>query len=163
MLSPYWSLFPKKISKHLLLELHGYIQVTVFIGFNLGFAAIYINKENNEKPHFKSWHGLLGLVQGILITSQISLGALAKYAKVLPVKLNVGRLKTWHNLLGTIVIIFAIFNMVTAFFTNFFAFQTNILVAYLLSVIFVLLYGFISIRTFKTNSRITALFRPAKH
>lgn len=162
MLSPYWSLFPKKFSKHLLLELHGYIQVAAFVGFNLGFAAIYINKEDNEKPHFKSWHGLLGLIQAVLIMSQISLGALAKYAKVLPVKLNVGRLKTWHNLFGTVVIMFSVSNMVTALFTNFFASQAHVIVAYLLSAIFVLLYGFVSIRTFKTNSRIIAYFKPVK-
>ena len=159
MFSSYWSLLPKKLNKQLLIEIHSYVQVAAFVGFNLGFAAIWQNKEDNEKPHFKSWHGIFGLVQGILLLSQISSGALAKYGKVLPVKLNIAKIKTLHDLLGAAVILFTILNMVTACFTNFFASQTNILVAYIFSTFFIILYGFVSLHVFKTNSRIAALFK----
>ncbi|XP_046631848.1 transmembrane reductase CYB561D2-like isoform X1 [Daphnia pulicaria] len=157
--SPYWSLLPKRFQKQLFMDFHTYGQVVAFIGYSIGFAAIYINKEDNEKPHFKSWHGLLGLIQAIIITSQLSLGSLAKYARYIPLKLNVGKIKGFHNLLGAVAILFTSLNMITACFTNFFSSQTHILLAYVFSAAFVLIYGFVSLRVFMTNSRIAQLFK----
>ena len=159
MFSPYWSLIPKQFHKKFMMDLHVYTEVAAVVGFNLGFAAIYINKEERGKHHFTSWHGLLGLVQAIVIMCQVSLGSVAKYAKSLPVKVNVGQVKTWHNLVGAILILFSIVNMVTACFTKFFVSQTHILLAYLFSAIFVAVYGFVSLRVFLTNSRLKALFK----
>ena len=157
--SPYWTLLPQRFHKQIFIDFHTYGQVLAFIGYCIGFAAIYVNKEDNEKPHFKSWHGLLGLIQAILITNQLSLGSLAKYARYIPVKLNVGKIKTFHNLLGAIVILFTALNMITACFTNFFSSQTHILLAYIFSAAFILIYGFVSLRVFMTNSRIAQLFK----
>lgn len=157
--SPYWSLLPKRFQKQLFMDFHTYGQVVAFIGYSIGFAAIYINKEDNEKPHFKSWHGLLGLIQAIIITIQLSLGSLAKYARYIPLKLNVGKIKGFHNLLGAVAILFTSLNMITACFTNFFSSQTHILLAYVFSAAFVLIYGFVSLRVFMTNSRIAQLFK----
>ncbi|KAI9551930.1 hypothetical protein GHT06_022267 [Daphnia sinensis] len=157
--SPQWSLLPKKFHKQLFMDCHVYLQLVALVGIVLGFVAIYINKEDNGKPHFKSWHGLLGLIQVLLILGQASVGSLAKYAKFFPFKLNVGKIKTFHDLLGAIVILFSSLNMVTACFTNFFASQTHILLAYILSAAFLLIYGFVSLRVFMTNSRIAQIFK----
>ncbi|XP_046631849.1 transmembrane reductase CYB561D2-like isoform X2 [Daphnia pulicaria] len=137
--SPYWSLLPKRFQKQLFMDFHTYGQVVAFIGYSIGFAAIYINKEDNEKPHFKS--------------------SLAKYARYIPLKLNVGKIKGFHNLLGAVAILFTSLNMITACFTNFFSSQTHILLAYVFSAAFVLIYGFVSLRVFMTNSRIAQLFK----
>lgn len=157
--SPHWSLLPQKFHKQLFMNCHVYVQLVALVGIIFGFAAIYINKEDNGKPHFKSWHGLLGLIQILLIVGQASMGSLAKYAKLFPFKLNVGKIKTFHDLLGATVILLSSLNMITACFTNFFASQSHILLAYILSAAFVLIYGFVSLRVFMTNSRIAQLLK----
>eukprot|EP01134_Creolimax_fragrantissima_P000397 CFRG0397T1 len=42
------------------LQYHGYIQMVATSCAFLGAAIIFQNKENNEWPHFISWHGLIG-------------------------------------------------------------------------------------------------------
>lgn len=159
MFSPYWTLLPFKLQMHKLTEYHGYAQGAAFSAFSVAFAAIYVNKEDNGKPHFKTWHGFLGLLLAVFIMIQITLGAIAKYAKFIPIKVNVSLVKTCHDLLGGFVILFCIGNMCTACFTNFFASQFHTLFAYLSCAVFVFIYGFVSIRVFSTNRRIVALFK----
>ena len=156
--SPFWSPLPKSYQKKMHLDIHSYTEVAFFFGFGLAFTAIYINKEQNGKPHFKSWHGFLGLIQAGLMLCQVSLGTLAKYARLLPFKLNAGRLKTLHGLLGSSVLILTAANMVTSCFTNFYASQTTAVMPYLFSAIFLAIYGFVSFHVLSTNSRILSLF-----
>lgn len=160
MFSPVWSPIPKAYHKKMYLNGHAYVQAVVFTGFVVGFFVIYQNKENNSKPHFTSWHGLLGLFQASLLGLQVTLGILAKYALMLPaaVRRFVPSIKTFHDLLGVGVVGLAAANMVTGFFTNFFTSQTIFALPYLLSVTMATLYGFVGFRTLTTNSRITKLF-----
>lgn len=158
MFSPFWSLLPKSFHRKLHLDLHAYLEVAVFFGFTLAFAAIYLNKEENGKPHFKSWHGFLGLIQAILIFCQVTGGTLAKYAHLLPIKLNAGLLKALHSLSGALILLLACANMVTSCFTNFYASQTPPALPYILSGLFLTIYGFTSLNVLKTNSRIPTLF-----
>ena len=41
---------------------HGYLEAGAFTATAIGFWAIYNNKELLAKPHFATWHGLVGLI-----------------------------------------------------------------------------------------------------
>jgi len=159
MFSPYWSLLPKKYHKQLYLEIHGYMQVCTFTAFAIGFWVIYTNKERSGNPHFTSYHGIFGLIQAGLVLIPIINGTVAKYAKFLPMKLDVAKVKAIHSLMGVLAISFATLNMVSGFFTNWFIFQTSFVIPYLFSFLLVLINGFVVLRVFRTNSRIPTLFR----
>jgi len=156
--SPTWSLLPKAHHKKLYLNTHSYTQLLVFIGFVVAFIAIYLNKENNDKPHFTTWHGLLGLAQAAFLLGQMTLGILAKYYQILPFKINVSRFKTMHDLSGVLVLWLAAFNMVTACFTNYFTSTSPWIMPYLLSIALFTIYAFVSLRVLNSNSRLKFLF-----
>lgn len=158
LFSPTWGLLPIKYQKKLYLDAHSYLETVAVAAYAFGFYAIYQNKEDNEKPHFKSWHGLFGLILSVLILMQMTIGTVAKYASLLPVKLNVARFKTLHSCLGVFVVLFTVINMVTSCFTNFFVSQSTVVTRYALSAAFVAIYGFVCVRVFLTNSRIKGLF-----
>ncbi|UJR27819.1 hypothetical protein I4U23_009088 [Adineta vaga] len=42
--------------------IHSILQVGTIICAIIGFIAIYLNKEERNKPHFVTWHGLIGLI-----------------------------------------------------------------------------------------------------
>lgn len=158
LFSPTWGLLPVKYQKKLYLDAHGYLETLAIVAYSIGFYTIYQNKEDNEKPHFTSWHGLFGLILSALLLVQMTIGTVAKYASLLPVKLNVARFKTLHSLLGVLVVLFTVLNMVTSCFTNFFISQSNVVTRYALSAAFLVIYGFIAVRVLLTNSRLKALF-----
>jgi cytochrome b-561 domain-containing protein 2 len=55
------SLPPGEERLSLLLK-HMAVQTAAVVIALLGAYAIYRNKENNSKAHFKTWHGLLGIL-----------------------------------------------------------------------------------------------------
>ena len=163
MFSPYWSLLPKKYHRKFYLDVHSYMQVLTSISFSYGFYAIYINKENNKKPHFTSYHGIFGLIQAALVLIPVINGTVSKYAKFLPTKLiNVAKVKAIHGLMGVIAISFAILNLISGFFTKWFISQTAFIIPYLFSITLILINGFVVIRALRNNSRIPSLFQSKK-
>uniref|UniRef100_A0A0B7AGH3 ascorbate ferrireductase (transmembrane) n=2 Tax=Arion vulgaris TaxID=1028688 RepID=A0A0B7AGH3_9EUPU len=87
---------PTKASIHYLLMGGG---VSCMIA---GLVAIYLNKEQAGKPHFKSWHGLLGVITVGYACAQSSGGALAKYHKYVGpiIKIRLADLKLYHATSG---------------------------------------------------------------
>ena len=159
MFSSQWSLLPRSYPRRLYLNTHVSIEILAFLGIILGFLSIYINKENNGKPHFKSWHGFFGLIQLILLCAQVLLGTFSRYPKLLPIKINSGKSKTLHVLIGILILFLATTNLVSGFFTDWFVLQTNHLIVYLLSALIIGVNCLCSFNVFLTNSRITVLYK----
>ena len=56
-------------------EYHFWVQTVAVSCALFGFYAIYQNKENNETPHFKTWHGTVGAVAvgGLILQFLVSI------------------------------------------------------------------------------------------
>lgn len=67
----------------------------------LGFAAIFYNKHLNGKPHFTSWHGLLGLLTVSVVVVQ-SLAALPLIYTSLAKGWSLAKLKRYHAASGLV-------------------------------------------------------------
>lgn len=59
---------------------HFWIQLLAVIAVSVGFWAIYRNKVNNGKPHFKTMHGKFGLATMVL-TIGVPLGGIISFRK----------------------------------------------------------------------------------
>ncbi|XP_045616924.1 transmembrane reductase CYB561D2 [Procambarus clarkii] len=79
---------------------HWVVLILVATVHGVGFAAIYYNKELNNKPHFVSWHGCVGLAASVLLWVQLNAGVFAKYPKLLKSIMQVKTVKANHGLFG---------------------------------------------------------------
>ena len=87
-----------------------------------GFIVIIVNKNYNQKPHFKTWHGTLGLITIMYTTLQAVCGIFLIYptmAKRWNWKLI--QLKVYHATLGLVGFILAYTTMITSLYSNFMA------------------------------------------
>jgi hypothetical protein len=67
-----------------------------------GFAAIYLNKEIADKPHFKTWHSRVGLA-ALLGSLLVAVGGIAaKYSSSLKNYIRPINVKLYHATLALI-------------------------------------------------------------
>ncbi|TNN84329.1 Cytochrome b561 domain-containing protein 2 [Liparis tanakae] len=98
--SPYGSLlkkFPHKTKG----RVHWFLQVLCVSCAVLGLAAIFYNKHLNGKPHFTSWHGLLGLLTVCAVGLQ-SVAALPLVYHSLAKGWSLAKLKRYHTATGLV-------------------------------------------------------------
>ena len=103
--------------------IHHILQVFAIICSLLGFAAIFYNKVLNDKPHFTSWHGLLGVITICSIPLAAVGGNIIKYQflrQLLNIKLSLGALKIYHATGGLIVFTLVMFTMMLGLYSNWF-------------------------------------------
>jgi len=159
LFSSSWSLLPKKYHRSHHMNSHIVLEVMSLIAVLLGFFSIYLNKNNHGKPHFTSWHGILGLVQIVMICGQVLVGTFAKY-RILPIKpYPAAKLKTAHGMIGISIIILASFNLISGWYTAWFVNNSSNMMSFVLSLACVCIQGFISLRAISTNSRIKSLLK----
>lgn len=72
----------------------------------LGFAAIFYNKHLTDKPHFTSWHGLLGLLTMCAVVAQ-SLAAMPLGYPSLAKGWSLAKLKRYHAASGIVTYLLA--------------------------------------------------------
>ena len=152
--SPTLTLLPKKYYKKWSIDCHAYLEFAAIIAVISGFLAIYINKDNNNKPHFVSWHGLIGVIVTVLVVVQLILGVTAKYSKYLPFTLNMSLLKLVHVSVGIFTAFLAIFSLVSGCSTKWLESQVSATVCYFLAFVLLCTNGFTSLRALSSNSRI---------
>ena len=100
------------------------------VAHSIGYAVIYYNKEINDKPHYTSWHGLMGLVTSVLFWIQLCVGVFAKYPKLLESFMSVKRVRTNHALFGTLIFTTGMATMILALWSNWFATNASPLAFY---------------------------------
>ena len=112
-------------------KFHWILQTAAVITALGGFAAIYQNKNMYNKPHFKSWHGLLGLSTVILICLQ-SLQGLGVLYSYLPLakKMKPSQLKQLHAVCGSLVFLVACITLGLGFNSNWFIRNASVYVYY---------------------------------
>ncbi|GFO20576.1 cytochrome b561 domain-containing protein 2-like protein [Plakobranchus ocellatus] len=99
--------------------LHSFLMGISMIAVSIGFAVIFYNKDMAGKPHFTTWHGLLGLITLCFCGAQSSGGALIKYYRYVGsyVKIRLADLKLYHataglcaSLLITVTLLLSLFS-----------------------------------------------------
>ncbi|KAI9013978.1 eukaryotic cytochrome b561-domain-containing protein [Phycomyces nitens] len=58
---------------------HGYLQTLGLFAIEAGFTAIYVTKTRNDKPHFSTIHGQLGVMCVMWFTAQAIFGTILAY------------------------------------------------------------------------------------
>ncbi|XP_046840450.1 transmembrane reductase CYB561D2-like [Xenia sp. Carnegie-2017] len=86
-----------------------------------GFLVIFINKNRSNKPHFISWHGILGAITMFLTCIQTSMGTGLLYPK-LPLfnTLKLVTLKRLHALSGALFFILSCLVIFLSLYSNWF-------------------------------------------
>jgi len=101
-----------KDARATLMANHARLQLLALVFSLAGFATIYINKERLGKPHFKTWHGSLGL--GVVLASLgVSAGGAAIYYRIIPSVKLTGLAKKAHRALSPVVFLCAAGAVVT--------------------------------------------------
>lgn len=98
--SPHGSLI-KRFSHKTKGRAHWILQCLCVSCLVLGLAAISYNKHLNGKPHFTSWHGLLGLLTVCVVGLQ-SMGALPLIYHSLAKGWSLAKLKRYHATSGLV-------------------------------------------------------------
>lgn len=80
-------------------RLHWVLQCLCACCATVGLCAIVYNKNLNDKPHFTSWHGLIGVITVAVVGLQ-SLGGLALLYPKLAKGWSLAKLKRYHATSG---------------------------------------------------------------
>ncbi|KAL3853109.1 hypothetical protein ACJMK2_016686 [Sinanodonta woodiana] len=105
---------------------HQLMNIGAFIFALTGFLIIYYNKNLNNKDHFTTWHGVLGLVTVCYLPLQMTGGAIAKYPALRNIlKMKLSAIKLYHATSGSIVLALASCTLLTAFHSNWFTQQVG--------------------------------------
>lgn len=79
---------------------HWVLQSLMIICSITGFIVIYTNKNNANKPHFTSWHGLLGLCTLISCCGQALAGVGLLYPFLIKRFVTLSQAKIYHATYG---------------------------------------------------------------
>lgn len=82
-------------------RLHWILQFSCMSCALVGLGTIFYNKHANGKPHFSTWHGLLGLVTMCAVVLQ-SVGALPLLYHRLAKGWSLAKLKRYHAAAGLV-------------------------------------------------------------
>nr|XP_027219248.1 cytochrome b561 domain-containing protein 2-like [Penaeus vannamei] len=110
--------------------IHWIILLLTAVCHSLGFAAIYFNKELNEKPHFTSWHGRIGLLASVFLVIQLSVGVFAKYPKLLKMFMHARSVKANHAVVGMLTFSLGMVATLLGFWSTWFANNSSARVSY---------------------------------
>ena len=115
--------------------IHATLQTFAILCIITGFLAIYYTKIENGKPHFKSWHGLIGIVTigysciqyvaGFLV-SQPRLRELLFMKSMKQIQMNI-----YHATSGTFLFVLACMSIGLGIYSNWFTSATPFYVWYL--------------------------------
>ncbi|CAK9290619.1 unnamed protein product [Gordionus sp. m RMFG-2023] len=153
------------------INIHALWQVAALTCACIGFSAIYINKNQNNKPHFVTWHGLCGLLTLVLTMLNFTGGLITKYyfsiAHFITKSKNINKfyslLKTFHALTVLSIFSFHCITVYLIYYSNWIKQYQNTLVPYVFAIvpltfalIFILGYGvnYLNNRIFNKNNNL---------
>lgn len=91
-------------------RLHWILQCLCVFCATLGLFAIFYNKSLNDKPHFTSWHGLIGVVTVAVVVFQAVAGLPLLYPK-LAKNWTLAKLKRYHATSGLLTYLLGSFSL----------------------------------------------------
>lgn len=102
MFSPWSSPVVRGVDRATKVRWHWVLNGSALITMLTGFVIITANKMINHAPHYKSWHGLAGLILCSVVMMQICGGILELYPDILPFKVRLVVLKRLHAFFGMV-------------------------------------------------------------
>ncbi|XP_076824000.1 transmembrane reductase CYB561D2-like [Clavelina lepadiformis] len=111
-----------KASRKTKVRVHWTLQTCAVVCGLLGFVTIVLNKIQNSKEHFKSWHGMFGLITIIYCVVQAGFGVFLLYPQVAK-KWNwkLIQLKVYHATFGLLGFTLVSVTIILSLFSNFVA------------------------------------------
>lgn len=102
-------------------NIHGFMMTASLFSAIAGFIIIYYNKEINNKDHFTSWHGTMGLATVVWVCVQCVGGALLKYNWLISsFKIRLADMKLYHATSGLCAFTLVSVTLVMALFSDWF-------------------------------------------
>lgn len=114
------------------IRLHWIFNSLALVSILIGYACIYMNKENNSKPHLTSWHGLLGFITICYTLTQWLAGHfLTLFIDKIRHLMPYNKLAVYHSTSGCFLYLFATTTLCLGFLTNWFKSVTTVYIQYL--------------------------------
>ncbi|XP_074646144.1 transmembrane reductase CYB561D2-like isoform X2 [Tubulanus polymorphus] len=112
----------KKAARSLKVRVHWILMLIAACSAVAGFSVIFYNKILNDKLHFVTWHGILGLMTVSYICFQCMAGTGLLYHSLVQkfINLKLGDMKLYHATSGTLMFFLASVTLVTGMFSNWF-------------------------------------------
>lgn len=104
--------------------LHAILNAFAFVSILFGIGAVYLNKEINNKKHFKTWHGKLGLATFVLLLGSVVGGVVNKYNQYFKRLIKPATVRIYHATFGMIVFVLAMTTVALATYSNWFRNRT---------------------------------------
>lgn len=111
---------PDKVQLHWILHCFGIVSAL------FGFGTVYLNKELNNRKHFTTWHGKVGLAT--LVGSLLTMlgGIMANYSVNLKKYIRPLNMKLYHATAGLLIFTLAMVACVLATYSNYFTKRVKI-------------------------------------
>ncbi|XP_021943259.1 cytochrome b561 domain-containing protein 1 [Folsomia candida] len=130
--------------------LHWALQASGLTLAIFGFLAIYRNKESSGKPHFVSWHGLIGIITITFLVLTAFGGNFANFSVAISRKvpsIQPKLVKRGHRLSGAVSLTGLTLTVFLALFSVWFQAVTNVTLWYMLATV----VGYPLVYTLKTT------------
>lgn len=102
------------------MTLHWILQTIGSCLIAAAFAVILVSKNSKGKPHFATWHGIIGLAAIIGTALAVFGGVVAKYSFPIRQIIRPVTVKVLHSLLGSIVYFLMIFTVLLGVYSEWF-------------------------------------------
>lgn len=99
---------------------HWVILTAALLAAAVGMGIIYYNKHINNKPHFTSWHGYIGILTLGYFAMQALGGVVAKYSRQLLPTFKVVDVRLYHVLSGLVVTVLVNMTLCLSMYSNWF-------------------------------------------
>lgn len=86
----------------------------------VGTAVIYYNKHINNKPHFTTWHGYIGIISLAYFALQALGGIVAKYPRLLLPSFKIVDVRLYHVASGLVAICLVNMTLYLSMYSNWF-------------------------------------------
>ncbi|XP_069141907.1 transmembrane reductase CYB561D2-like [Argopecten irradians] len=110
-------------------EIHAWVMGVAATCASCGFASIYINKDLNQRSHFTTWHGFIGVLTLSYVLLQMTGGVLLKYSGILQsLNIHIRRvdMKLYHATSGLVLFTAISVTLILAFWSDWFVSHTNV-------------------------------------
>lgn len=117
--SRWFTLLPTS-SREVKTRWHWILQASAMTCAYTGLTAITYTKYSNDKPHYTSWHGSLGIIVCGTLALQASGGIIQMYPTILPFTVKRVWLKRLHAFCGSVAFSGGLLVLVLSLYSNWF-------------------------------------------
>lgn len=114
------NIFTRYLNHKERMTFHWILQIVGSCLLTVAFTVIVLSKNTKNKPHFATWHGIIGLVATIGVALAMFGGVIAKYSFPIRKIIRPVTVKVIHSIFGCIVYGLMIFTVLLGVYSNWF-------------------------------------------